>query len=135
MIWDKVLSGTLGSEISEPLTYSTIKMYNPKKDAEALNPRVLLPKYLRGLLNQRPDDKVVPKNETVCNLLCEIIAFSGWNPPPAIEMKKYSRKKVSELSDLILQKCNVRVPMNQLPDVGYQIEYFMDLFQYIKGPK
>lgn len=135
MIWDKVLSGTLGSEVSEPLTYSTIKMYNPKKDKEDLNPRVLLPNYLRGLLAQRPDDKVIPKNETVCNLLCDIIAFSAWNPPPVIDTKKYSRRKVSELSDLILQKCNVRVPTNQLPDVGYQIEYFIDLFQYIKEPK
>lgn len=135
MIWESLLDGSFGDNTGAVVKYSPTAPTKEEKESPEYSPRIMLGKYLRGKLNQKPTDSILPESPLVCELLSDIILFAKWEVPPIIECKKRSNKKWPELQALIIDKCKVKVAKEYLPQTGYQVEYFLELFKYIKDPK
>lgn len=135
MIWESLLDGSFGDNTGAIVSYSPTTPTKEERESTEYSPRIMLGKYLRGKLNQKPTDAVIPESPIVCELLSDIILFAKWDIPPVIECRKRSTKKWPELQALIIDKCLVKVSKEHLPQTGYQVEYFLELFKYIKGPK
>ena len=134
MIWESLMDGTYGDNTGTVISYTPTKPTRTEKESPDCSPRILFGKYLRGKLNQNPSDSVIPKSDAVCEMLSDIILFAKWGSiPPLIECKKYSNKKVFELQELLIDKCRIKVAKEHLPQTGYQVEYFLELFKYIRG--
>lgn len=134
MIWESLMDGTYGDNTGTIISYTPTTPTKAEKESQDGSPKILLGKYLRGKLNQNPSDSVIPKSDTVCEMLNDIILFAKWgNIPPLIECKKYSSRKVFELQELLEAKCRVKIAKEHLPQTGYQVEYFLELFKYIRG--
>lgn len=132
-IWESLLDGSYGNNSDAVTSYKPLTVTRAEKDNQELSPNLLLERYLRGRVNQQPTDKLLPKSDKVCRQLAEIIRYSDWHPVPVIPYKKYSNKKYVELQALIKEKCGIDVEKENLPSTGYQIEYFLELFKYIRG--
>lgn len=133
--WDAVIDGSLGDNSRALPPYVPSSTRPGELDDPVKSPRVLLMKYLRGKLNQLPSEEIIPESGAVCSLLYDIVVFSKWHPghPAIIPCKKRSTKKFDELQALIREKCGILVKKEHLPTTGYQIEYFIELFKYIRG--
>ncbi len=133
MIWESLLDGTYGDNKGAVIPYTPTTPTKEERESTEYSPKIMLGKYLRGKLNQSPTDSVIPDSQIVCEMMCDIVLFAKWHNPPIIECKKRSTKKWQELQDLIIDKCGILVKKEHLPQTGYQIEYFLELFKYIKG--
>ena len=134
MIWESLLDGSYGDNSGTIISYTPTTPTKAENESTDSSPRILLGKYLRGKLNQNPSESVLPKSEIVCEMLNDIILFAKWESlPPVIECKKYSTKKVYDLQELLVDKCRIKISKEHLPQTGYQVEYFLELFKYIKG--
>ncbi len=134
MIWESLMDGTYGDNTGTVISYTPTSPTKDERESQEYSPRILLGKYLRGKLNQNPTESVLPKSEIVCEMLNDIILFAKWGSiPPLIECKKYSSKKVFELQELLMDKCRIKIAKEHLPQTGYQVEYFLELFKYIRG--
>lgn len=133
MIWESLLDGSFGDNTGTVIPYTPTTPTKAEKESPDCSPRVLLAKYLRGKLNQNPTEAVIPESQIVCELLSDIVLFAKWNKPPIIECKKRSTKKWPELQALLIDKCKVKISKEHLPQTGYQVEYFLELFKYIRG--
>ncbi len=104
---------------------------------DTFTPRTLLELALILKLKQKPTDSVLPKSDETCRLLCDIIFYVEWETIPfVIECKNRSPKQWQELRELAIKKCcEFRWLKDEWPQTGYQVEYFMELFKYIKDPK
>ena len=102
---------------------------------DKFTPRTLLELALVLRLKQKPTDLVLPKADKTCRLLCDIIFYVEWKTTPfVIERKNRSPKQWQELRELAIKKCcELRWLKDEWPQTGYQVEYFLELFKYIKG--
>ena len=102
---------------------------------DTFTPRTLLELALILKLKQKPTDLVLPKSDKTCRLLCDIIFYVEWKTTPfVIECKNRSPKQWQELRELAIKKCcELRWLKGEWPQTGYQVEYFLELFKYIKG--
>ena len=135
MIWEALMDGSYGDNSGTTVSYTPITPSKAEQESLTNSPKIMLGKYLRGKLNQNPPDTVIPESSQVCEMLVDILRFANWGVPPVIECKKRSKKKWPELQELIRKKCLIQVAKEYLPQTGYQVEYFMELFKYIKDPK
>lgn len=133
MIWESLMDGTYGDNTGTVISYTPTSPTKDERESQEYSPRILLGKYLRGKLNQNPPDTVLPDSQAVCEMLCDIVLFAKWESPPLIECKKRSTKKWQELQELLIDKCRIKVAKEHLPQTGYQVEYFLELFKYIRG--
>ena len=133
--WDSVMDGSLGDNTNAIPPYSPSPTKPGELEDPVKSPRTMLAMCLKGKLNQLPTDDIIPESGAVCSLLYDIVVFSKWHPghPTLIQCKKRSSKKFGELQALIREKCGILVKKEHLPQTGYQVEYFLELFKYIKG--
>ena len=133
--WDSVVDGSLGDNSQAAPSYTPNQTKPGELEDPIKSPKTLLHSILTGKLNQKPTDEIIPESGAVCSLLYDICYYAKWHPghPTLIPCKKRSSKKFDELQSLILEKCGIRVKREHLPTTGYQIEYFLELFKYIRG--
>lgn len=124
-------------EYLELLTILTKKTTNDQyiRLLDMFSPRTLLELALVLKLKQKPTEAVFPTSAKTCKFLCDIMFYVDWyNIPELIQCKNRSSKPWQELRELTLNKCcHIRWLGDEWPQTGYQVEYFLELFKYIRG--
>jgi len=120
--------------------YSKWREYNIKEldFPEGVTPQSELIFVLENRCRQAPIDKrVIPDDDQVCLFLYDIIVFHTWRNKPKEQIKVLPRstKKPEDLQAFLLEEANVAVELKHLPQKGYQVDFYLNLFKQIKGEK
>lgn len=105
---------------------------------EGVTPQSELTFVLENRCGQSPMEKrLIPDNDQVCLFLYDIIVFHTWRNKPKGKIKVLPRsaKKPEELQTFLLKEANAAVELKHLPQKGYQVDFYLELFKQLKGPK
>lgn len=105
---------------------------------EGVTPQSELVFILENKCGQHPiDQRVIPDDDQVCLFLYDIIAFNNWRTKPKEKIKVLPRstKKPEDLQAFLLSEANAAVDIKHLPQKGYQVDFYLNLFKQIKDPK
>lgn len=130
-----------GNDSAQPIRiHSKWREYNIQEldFPEGVTPQSELVFILENRCGQHPiDKKVIPDDDQVCLFLYDIIAFNNWRNKPKENIKVLPRstKKPEDLQAFLLSEANAAVDIKHLPQKGYQVDFYLNLFKQIKGPK
>ena len=105
---------------------------------EGVTPQSELVFILENRCGQHPiDQRVIPDDDQVCLFLYDIIAFNEWRNKPKgkIGVSPSITKSPEDLQAFLLEEANAAVDIKHLPQKGYQVDFYLNLFKQIKGPK
>lgn len=105
---------------------------------EGVTPQSELTFVLENRCGQSPIEKrLIPDNDQVCLFLYDIIVFHTWRNKPKGKIKVLPRsaKKPEELQTFLLKEANAAVELKHLPQKGYQVDFYLELFKQLKDPK
>lgn len=134
------LIAELETSASSTKGYSKWREYNINEldFPEGVTPQSELVFILENRCRQAPIDKrVIPDDDQVCLFLYDIIAFNEWRNKPKEKIKVLTRsnKKPEDLQIFLLEEANAAVDIKHLPQKGYQVDFYLNLFKQIKDPK